>query len=222
LHLSKDNFKEFDDRYRSNLFNSIVGIKQSSLVGTINSNNLTNLAIFSSTVHLGSNPALIALFTRPKTLPPKQTLNNIISEGSFTINHVNKDILSRSHCTAFKFTASESEFTECGLREKFIDNFRAPFVKESHASIGVDYVRHFDIKENGVIMVIGALSHIIVNQDNIQKNGEVDMMSLDSIGVAGNNTYYELQKKKTLDYITSDQKSVLNEIINSEISNLDS
>jgi hypothetical protein len=71
-------------------------------------------------------------------------------------------------------------------------------------------------------MVIGALSHIIVNQDNIQKNGEVDMMSLDSIGVAGNNTYYELQKKKTLDYITSDQKSVLNEIINSEISNLDS
>ena len=216
MHLSKNNFEKLDIRYRSNLFNSIVGIKQASLVGTINSNNLTNLAIFSSTVHLGSNPALIGLFTRPMTTPPKQTLNNIISEGSFTINHVNKKILSRSHCTAFKFTAIESEFTECGLKEKFINNFRAPFVKESKASIGVDYIRHFDIKENGVIMIIGALSHIIINEENIQKNGEVDIMSLDSIGVAGNNTYYQLQKKKTLDYINSNQRSLLNEIVNIE------
>ena len=115
----------------------------------------------------------------------------------------------------------ESEFTECGLREKFINNFRAPFVEDSHASIGVDYIRHFDIKENGVIMILGALSHIIINEDNIQKNGEVDMMSLGSIGVAGNNTYYELQKHKTLDYITSDQRSLLNEIVNSEINKPD-
>ena len=221
MYLSKNSFDELDIRYRSNLFNSIVGIKQASLVGTINSKNLTNLAIFSSTVHLGSNPALIGLFTRPMTKPPKQTLNNIISEKSFTINHVNKDIISRSHSTAFKFTAEESEFTECGLREKFINNFRAPFVEESHASIGVDYIRHFDIKENGVIMIIGALSHIIINEDNIQKNGEVDLTSLGSIGVAGNNTYYNLQKHKTLDYINSDQRSLLNEIVNSEINKSD-
>ena len=221
MHLSKNSFDELDIRYRSNLFNSIVGIKQASIVGTINSNDLTNLAIFSSTVHLGSNPALIGLFTRPMTAPPKQTLNNIISENSFTINHVNKKILSRSHSTAFKFTANESEFTECGLKEKFINNFRAPFVKESHASIGVDYIRHFDIKENGVTMVIGKLSHIIIDEENIQENGEVDMMSLDSIGVAGNSTYYELQKHKTLDYITSDQRSLLNQIVNSEINESD-
>ena len=47
------------------------------------------------------------------------------------------------------------------------------------------------------------------------------MMSLGSIGVAGNNTYYELQKYKTLDYITSDQRTLLNEIVNSEINKSD-
>ena len=85
----------------------------------------------------------------------------------------------------------------------------------------MDYIRHFDIKENGVIMIIGELSHIIINEDYIQKNGEVNMMSLGSIGVAGNNTYYELQKYKTLDYITSDQRTLLNEIVNSEINKSD-
>ena len=70
-------------------------------------------------------------------------------------------------------------------------------------------------------MIIGELSHIIINEDYIQKNGEVNMMSLGSIGVAGNNTYYELQKYKTLDYITSDQRSLLNEIVNSEINKSD-
>tara|TARA_B110000014_G_scaffold219201_1_gene174623 strand:- start:347 stop:1015 length:669 start_codon:yes stop_codon:yes gene_type:complete len=222
LYISNNSFEELDLRFRSNLINSIVGIKQASLVGTINSNNLTNLAIFSSVVHLGSNPALIGLFTRPITTPPKQTLNNIISEGSFTINHVNKNIISRSHCTAFKFSANESEFAECGLTEKFIENFRAPFVKESQASIGLNYIRHFDIKENGVIMIIGSLSHLIVNDDHVQKNGEVDMMLLDSIGVAGNNTYYEFLKHKSLNYIASNQRVLLNKIVKEEKSKSDS
>ena len=41
MHISNNSFEELDLRFRSNLINSIVGIKQASLVGTINSNNLT-------------------------------------------------------------------------------------------------------------------------------------------------------------------------------------
>ena len=46
-------------------------------------------------------------------------------------------------------------------------------------------------------------------------------MSLVSICFSGNNTYYGLQKHNTLDYITSDQRSLLNEIVNSEINKPD-
>ena len=34
-------------------------------------------------------------------------------------------------------------------------------------------------------------------------------MNLDSIGVAGNNTYYKLNKNKTLDYIKKEKRGIL-------------
>ena len=51
-----------DRFYRANLINSIVGIKQASLIGTVSNKNISNLALFSSVVHLGSNPQLVAMF----------------------------------------------------------------------------------------------------------------------------------------------------------------
>ena len=73
-HIKKNEFENLDSFYRSNLVNSVVGIKQANLIGTISKSGITNLAIFSSVVHLGSNPALIGFFNRPVSSPPKQTL----------------------------------------------------------------------------------------------------------------------------------------------------
>tara|TARA_B100001250_G_scaffold356401_1_gene331455 strand:+ start:8632 stop:9294 length:663 start_codon:yes stop_codon:yes gene_type:complete len=218
LHFNKEKISKIDKIYRSNLINSIVGIKQASLIGTHNKNNITNLAIFSSVVHLGSNPALIGLFTRPITDPPKQTLNNIISEGCYTINHVNKNIIDRSHCTSFKFLDRESEFKECGLNETYIDNFTAPFVKESRVSIGLNYIRKYEIDENGVIMIIGSISHILINEKYIQDNGEIDLSYLENVGVSGNNTYYETSKIKTLNYLSKKDKISISKIVSNELS----
>mgnify|MGYP000568936988 CR=1 FL=1 len=84
MHLLNNDIKKLDRHFRANLINSSVGIKQASLIGTINSKKRTNLALFSSAVHLGSNPALIAIFSRPSTEIPKQTLNNIILHKHYT------------------------------------------------------------------------------------------------------------------------------------------
>ena len=56
-HIKKNEFENLDSFYRSNLVNSVVGIKQANLIGTISKSGITNLAIFSSVVHLGSHPA---------------------------------------------------------------------------------------------------------------------------------------------------------------------
>ena len=85
-------FKSLDKHFRANLINSIIGIKQASLIGTLGKNNNSNLALFSSAVHLGSNPPLIAVFSRPATSSPKQTMENIVSQGYYTVNHVNQSI----------------------------------------------------------------------------------------------------------------------------------
>jgi len=216
LHLDSKEINKLDKFYRANLINSIIGIKQASLVGTLSKNKISNVAIFSSIVHLGSNPALIGLFTRPITIPPKQTLNNILEMKDYTINHLNNTINIRGHSTSYKFEKNESEFIECMLREKYIKNFNAPFVEESNISFGLSYIRHQKIKENGVVFIIRSLKHILLNNKNISKNGEIDLSSLDSIGVSGNNTYYQLNKSQTLKYIKKEERKLLDKIVKKE------
>ena len=82
--LNKTEILNLDRFYRANLINSIVGIKQASLIGTVSNKNISNLALFSSVVHLGSNPQLVAMFSRPNTDTPKQTLANIIDSNAYT------------------------------------------------------------------------------------------------------------------------------------------
>ena len=48
--------------YRVNLMNSCSGYKSANLIGTISNNGQYNLAVFSSIVHLGSNPPLLGFF----------------------------------------------------------------------------------------------------------------------------------------------------------------
>ena len=211
-----EDFNTLENHYRANLINSVIGVKQASLIGTVGVNCISNLALFSSTVHLGSNPPLVAIFSRPEGDTPKQTLKNIIDNRDYSINHVNKSIINRAHSCSFKFSAEESEFTKCNLSEKFITDFKAPFVKESNVSFAVRYQRHLSVQENGVIMVIGMIKSVFVNENIIQDNGEVDFNYSSSVGVAGNNTYYGLDKIKSLKYLKSDQKNQLKKIVDKE------
>ena len=211
-----EDFNTLENHYRANLINSVIGVKQASLIGTVGVNCISNLALFSSTVHLGSNPPLVAIFSRPEGDTPKQTLKNIIDNRDYSINHVNKSIINRAHSCSFKFSAEESEFTECKLSEEFIVDCKAPIVKESYVSFAVRYQRHQSIQENGVIMVIGKIKSVFVNEGIIQDNGEVDFNHSSSIGVAGNNTYYGVDKIESLKYLNLDQRDQLKEIVNKE------
>ena len=211
-----NDFSILDKHYRANLINSVIGVKQASLIGTVGNNGISNLALFSSTVHLGSNPPLVAIFSRPEGDTPKQTLNNIIENKDYSINHVNKSIINRAHSCSFKFAAEESEFIECKLSEEFIVDCKAPIVKESYVSFAVRYQRHLSIQENGVIMVIGKIKSVFVNEGIIQNNGEVDFNHSSSIGVAGNNTYYGVDKIESLKYLKLDQRDQLKDIVSKE------
>ncbi len=214
IHYNNDDIKRLDRFYRSNLINSIIGIKQANLVGTVSKKNTTNLAIFSSGIHLGSSPALIGIFSRPEIKHPKQTMENIVANKRFTINHVNPDILKRSHATSYKFSKYTSEFRECKLNEKYVENFDVPFVDEAEIAIGLEYLNDYKIVENGVVMIVGEIKHVIIkNSDHLQENGEINFQSSNSIGVSGNNTYYELSKKMTLDYVSSSEKFNLEKLL---------
>ena len=61
-----DKIKGLEKIYRLNLINSCTGYKSANLIGSIDKEGNTNLAIFSSITHLGSDPAMICLlYTSP-------------------------------------------------------------------------------------------------------------------------------------------------------------
>ena len=73
MELRKTDIEKLERKYRLKLINSITGVKPANLVGTRSKENQDNLAIFSSAVHLGSNPAQIGLVMRPQTKGIKDT-----------------------------------------------------------------------------------------------------------------------------------------------------
>jgi len=144
LHFDKDAIEGMDKRFRANFINSVTGYKSANLLGTIDKEEITNLAVFSSVTHLGSHPPLIGFITRP-TLVPRHTYLNIKETGIFTINHINTAIIKEAHQTSARYDATISEFDATGLTAEFIGNHKAPFVKEAHIKIACRYVNEYPI-----------------------------------------------------------------------------
>jgi flavin reductase (DIM6/NTAB) family NADH-FMN oxidoreductase RutF len=63
--VTKDTIDGFEKKYRTSFINSLAGFRQVALVGTRSEVGLTNVAIFNSLMHLGANPALFGLLSRP-------------------------------------------------------------------------------------------------------------------------------------------------------------
>jgi len=200
-HFSKQNILELEKVKRLNIINSITGIKPGNLIGTIDDNNKnSNLAIFSSLVHLGSHPALLGFILRPQVNVRRDTYNNIMSNGYYTINHLPNDSTLNGHYTSAKFENNESEFDYCNFTEWFHSDFKAPFVKESPLKIGMKFQESVPIEINNTIMIVGSVEHVFVAEESISKEGYIDLEKLNSTGIGGLNSYYKLKKIDTYPY----------------------
>lgn len=185
--------------YRLNLINSITGIKPANLIGTISATGQTNVAIFSSVVHLGSDPALLGMVLRPAGEVRRHTYENIIETGFYTVNHVSSTIVARSHYTSAKFPREVSEFLACALTEEYIDGFAAPFVGESKIKIGLKFEEEIAIERNGTSLIIGSIQIASV-PDEVNEDGHLNLERSDAIGISGLNSYYTVKKTSYFPY----------------------
>ena len=199
-HFTKSAIKDLNKVKRLNIINSITGIKPGNLTGTINKEKITNLAIFSSVIHLGSNPALLGFILRPQERVRRDTYNNILENGSYSINHLPETLTINGHYTSAKFNKDQSEFEYCNFTEWYVDDFEAPFVKESNLNIGLKFQESVPVKANNTIMIIGSVEHIFVKEDAISKEGYIDLEKLKSTGIGGLNSYYSLKKINSYPY----------------------
>ncbi len=194
MHLTKEDIKNTERIERLNIINSITGIKPANLIGTISNDGKTNLAIFSSVIHLGSNPALIGFILRPDREAGQHTFDNIKENGSYTINHIHESFIEQAHYTSAKFARDESEFDKCALTAEFITDHKAPFVKESTLKLGMKIVQTIPIELNGTVLIIGEVEHLIIPDAAMDDQGQIDLSQPNDVGISGLNTYYKLEK----------------------------
>ncbi|MGN7515164.1 MAG: flavin reductase family protein [Allomuricauda sp.] len=200
MYYSNKDIMEMDKVVRLKIINSITGIKPANLIGTIDHDKLTNLAVFSSVVHLGSQPPLLGFIARPKTQDSGHTLRNIEEKGVYTINHIHPEFIERAHYTSAKFDKNISEFDRCGFSEEYIDAFEAPFVKESLVKMGLRLKETIPIPLNGTTLVIGEIAHLVL-PDTAMETGDINLEHLQSTGISGLNSYYELKKVAQHPYV---------------------
>jgi flavin reductase (DIM6/NTAB) family NADH-FMN oxidoreductase RutF len=188
---------------RLTLINAITGFKSGNLVGTQNSEGLTNIAIFSSAVHIGSDPPLIALVTRPVVPDGKtsrHTYDNIKNNGFFTLNHVNMAMIEKAHQTSASYPDGVSEFEAVGLTPQYLGLQHAPYVLESRIKMGLEYVEEYLIKANQTIMLIGKVIELILPEDCLDPQGNLDLNLAETVAVSGLDTYHAATMVKRLAY----------------------
>ena len=199
VEFTNDDIDKMHHLYRINLINSCSGYKSANLIGTKDKEGNSNLAVFSSVTHIGSNPAMFGFFTRPTTVM-RHTYDNIKSTGKFTLNHIHQDIIEDAHHTSAKYDKTISEFDVTQLEEDYKNNFYAPFVKGCPVQIAMEFVEEYPIKANNTILVIGKISTLYIADNLIEKDGFVDLSKGKTATINGLDGYAVPTLKTRLDY----------------------
>lgn len=205
MYLSKKDIGNLNRVKRLNIINSVTGIKPGNLIGTKSLKGETNLAIFSSLIHLGSNPALLGFIVRPANKIRRDTYQNILETGYYTINHITNKITKKAHYSSIKFSSDISEFDKLNLTEEYLNGFEVPFLKESTVKIGMKFQEEIDIKSNGTKLIIGEIIHLNIPEKALSSEGYLNLEQLDTIGIGGLNSYYQLTLKEQYPYARIDE-----------------
>ena len=199
-----DEILEFDQRYRATFVNSIGGFKSVALIGTKSLSGETNLAIFNSLFHVGANPPLFGFIVRPDSVE-RHTLENILENNLFTVNHISESFYRKAHQTAARYSKDVSEFGAVGLTEKFETGFLPPFVKESKIQIAAELQQKIDIEMNGTIMIIALIKSVKLPENCIGADGFVDLNRAGIVTNSGLDAYYKTIKLGRLTYAKPDR-----------------
>ena len=173
-YFDKSDILQFDKIHRINLMNSLSGYKSANLIGTISPEGHENVAVFSSIVHLGSNPPILGFILRPSTVP-RNTYQNIKDTGYYTVNHITEAITKDAHHTSAKYKKGISEFEKTKLSPEFKKDFKAPFVLESPVKIGMKYLEEYEIKANNTILVVGEIQCFYIAEGMLQDDGFLNL-----------------------------------------------
>lgn len=199
IHFTNQQIAETEERKRTALVNSLSGFKSLNLIGTVNKDGQTNLAVFNSVMHIGANPPLMGFISRPDSVE-RHTLENIQQTGYYTINHVNKEIFEKAHQTSARYKREQSEFDASGLTAEYKNNFSAPFVQESSIQIGLILKEIVSVKSNGTHFIVGEITDLYFPEEIWEETGILDIEKAGTVAGSSLDGYHTTQLLKRMKY----------------------
>jgi flavin reductase (DIM6/NTAB) family NADH-FMN oxidoreductase RutF len=187
-HITRDDISQMEKLERLNIINSCTGYKSANLIATLSENGSTNVAVFSSITHLGSNPGILGFIVRPTTVP-RDTYSNIKAKGFFTVNHITSIMIADAHHTSANYDAGISEFDKTNLEEEYKNGLEVPFVKGSPIQLYCKYINEYYIKENDTIHVIASIEHVYYNENMEHKDGWLQLDKGNVVAINGLDGY---------------------------------
>ncbi len=196
---SFDDIQGLEKIYKINLINSCSGFKSANLLGSISNEGISNVAIFSSVTHLGSNPPTLGFIVRPTTVP-RNTYKNIKETGVFTINHIHEGIIEDAHHTSAKYPEEISEFDKTLLEEEYKGNFKAPFVKNAPVQMSMKFIEEIHVPSNDVLLMVAQIQELYIEDTLLEKDGLINLSKGNIAAINGLDTYTIPVFKKQLTY----------------------
>lgn len=197
--LVSSDFDALQTRHRANLFNSLAGYKSANLLGSINAQGQTNLALMSSVFHIGANPPLVGLLIRPHSVP-RHSLENLLEMGVFTLNMVTKAMYRQAHQTTARYPREQSEFAATGFDEEYSDALKAPYVSQSPVKTGLSLVETQTLNVNDTVLVIAEIIELRINPDVMREDGQLDLEAAGAVAISGLDEYHEASSLERLAY----------------------
>ena len=199
----KEEIEKLPHLNKINLVNSATGYKSANLIGTKSKDGISNLAIFSSVTHFGSSPAIYGFVLRPTTVR-RNTYDNIMESGIFTLNPVFEKHIADAHHTSAKYPIEISEFDKTNFEEEYKDDCYAPFVKGAPLQIRMKFLEEVHIKANGTLLVLAEVEKIYVREEMISNDYFIDLSKgkiatvtgLDGYAVPNSIERYSYQRPK--------------------------
>jgi flavin reductase (DIM6/NTAB) family NADH-FMN oxidoreductase RutF len=185
--------------FKINLINSCSGFKSANLLGSTSKEGISNVAVFSSVIHLGSNPPTLGFILRPTTVP-RDTYKNIKESGIFTINHIYEEIIEEAHHTSAKYPENVSEFDVTNLEEEFKGSFKAPFVMGSPVQMSMKFIEEIPVPSNNVMLIVAQIEELYIQDALLQKDGLINLSIGKVAAINGLDTYAIPTFKKQLSY----------------------
>lgn len=197
--LDKSYFETLSKVLRLNLINSCMGYKSANLIGTVSKDGYTNLAVFSSITHLGSDPALLGFILRPTSVP-RHTYSNLKEIGYFSVNAISESFITEAHQTSANYPKEVSEFEATGITMEWKQGITIPFVDQSPVQLYCKYLNEYTIHENGTIHVIASIEKIYVNESMLNDDYWIQLDRGNVVAINGLDGYAKTTLLSRLPY----------------------